>query len=142
MAINYAPNYGSPYNLATYGNAYNPQMVPNMNNQMNYNQQNNQQYDDGSFMAFPVQGESGAQSYLVRNGTSVMLYDFDAGKFWIKSNSNGIPQRLRHFVFKEVFPEQEQQQSQNIQSVTREEFDKLSQAVNKLITELGGTNEQ
>lgn len=142
MAINYAPNYGSPYNLATYGNAYNPQMMPNMNNQINYSQQNSQQMNDGTMMAVFVQGESGANAYPVASGNTVLLIDFDSGKFWLKSNVNGIPQRLRAFSFAEETQGQSQHVAQPTQSVTREEFDKLSQAVNKLITELGGTNEQ
>ena len=137
MAINYAPNF-SPW-ATGFGN-----------NQLNYSgnqfqtptmyptQQVQAQQDDNSLMAVFVQGESGANLYPVRSGTTVMPIDFEAGKFWLKSNANGVPQRLRHFVFHEVFPEQEQhiQASQASNAITREEFNSLANNVNSLANDM------
>ena len=140
MAINYGQNYN-------YGNTFPGNQNPiGFQNPMMYGNQPMQQ-DDNSIMAVFVQGEAGATNYLVRSGTTVMPIDFQAGKFWLKSNTGGIPQRMRHFVFKEVFPEQEQpnQSEQEVPSVTREEFDSLSKNVSviaknmqKLLADLGG----
>lgn len=138
MAINYGQNYGN-----VFPNNQNP---IGYQNPMLYGNQPMQQ-DDNSIMAVFVQGEAGATNYLVRSGTTVMPIDFQAGKFWLKSNTGGIPQRMRHFVFKEIFPEQEQpnQSEKGNASVTREEFDSLSKNVSaiannlqKLLADLGG----
>ena len=96
---------------------------------------------NNTIMTVPVQGEAGANMYPVAAGNTVLLIDFNAGKFWLKSNENGIPSQLRTFTFKE-----EIQKIQNGgSSVTRDEFNTLTQSVtalsenlNKLITELGG----
>ena len=146
MAMNYGQNYG-------YGQSYNNGFA---GNQIGFNQSpvvyGNQPMpqDDNSIMAVFVQGEAGATNYLVRSGTTVMPIDFQAGKFWLKSNTGGIPQRMRHFVFKEIFPEQEQPTEQkNAESVSRKEFDDLSKNVSviannmqKLISELGGASNE
>lgn len=134
MAINYAPNYGLPYpyNNGTWNNGSN-----NYNQmQMFSNGQNAQQVNDNSMMVVFVQGESGANAYPVASGNTVLLMDFESGKFWIKSNVNGIPQRLRSFSFSEEIQGQTQTQSTN--AVSRDEFNKLAENVNKLLAELGG----
>lgn len=97
-----------------------------------------------SFYTVLVNGESGANSYPVASGNTVLLMDFDAGKFWLKStNVNGIPQQLRCFGFKEEIQEPQISNS----TVSREEFNELSQnvmsltnSINKLISDLGGDN--
>lgn len=152
--INYAPNYGmtNPWtsNYTGQNQAFpNNQVNPNLNqNQQLYGNQVPQQ-NFGSFMTVLVQGEAGANAYPVASGNTVMLMDFESGKFWLKSNVNGIPQRLRAFSFLEETQEQTPQAKQNIQSVSREEFDNLSRSVssisdsvNKLIAELGGTSNE
>ena len=92
-----------------------------------------------SMMTVFVNGESGAQAYPVASGNAVLLMDFDAGKFWIKSNVNGVPQRLRVFNFEEEITQEVNE------NVSREEFNNLSSnvanladSVNKLLKELGG----
>lgn len=81
-----------------------------------------------------VQGEEAVNRYPVGIGNTVLLLDFNLGKFWIKTNPNGFPQTPRVFEFKEITP-----QNQNgSEVVTREEFNKLSEQINKLIAELGG----
>lgn len=139
-------NYSNPW-IYGYGNQQymnTPNQMANNQNTMNYANQIPQQ-NYGSFMTVLVQGEAGANAYPVASGNTVMLLDYDSGKFWIKSNVNGIPQRLRTFRFVEESPEQPQAQPNTPQTVTREEFGKLSDSVNvlsdnvkKLIDELGG----
>ena len=149
MATTYTPSYGMNNGYpANYGNQTmqgmtNPTMFGNMN-PIYGNQQNMQ--NTGSFMTVLVQGEAGANAYPVASGNTVMLMDFESGKFWLKSNVNGIPQRLRSFSFVEEVQEQPKQQAQATSTITREEFDnlsgsvaKISDSVNKLIAELGGT---
>lgn len=95
-----------------------------------------------AIMTVPVQGESGANMYPVAMGNTVLLIDFNAGKFWLKSNEGGIPSPLRTFNFKEEIPKIQNDSN----SVSREEFNTLAQSVStmsdnlsKLITELGGS---
>jgi hypothetical protein len=152
MATTYTPSYGINNGYpANYGNQTmqsmaNPTMFSNMNPM--YGGQQNMQ-NTGSFMTVLVQGEAGANAYPVASGNTVMLMDFESNKFWLKSNVNGIPQRLRSFSFMEEVQEQPKQQTQTVQSVSREEFDnlsgnvaKLSDSVSKLIAELGGTSNE
>ena len=101
-----------------------------------------QNQNSNSFYTVLVNGEAGANTYPVASGNTVLLMDFNSNKFWLKStNVNGIPQQLRTFTFKEEI--QEIQNGSN--SVTRDEFNTLSQnvlsltqSVNKLLSELGG----
>ena len=121
------PNY-NPY--------VSPQQVPGqtfMNSQ-----------PSNSFYTVLVNGESGANSYPVASGNTVLLMDFEANKFWLKStNVNGIPQQLRCFSFKEEIQEPKLSDS----AVSRDEFNALSQnvasltdSINKLLKDLGGDN--
>lgn len=95
------------------------------------------QQNTNSVMVVFVEGEAGARSYPVAAGNTVMLMDFNSNKFWLKAtDSNGMPQQLRTFEFKEVVPPQQNQNGTN--SVTREEFNALTEKLDKLINELGG----
>lgn len=97
------------------------------------------QQNNNSVMVVFVEGEAGARSYPVAAGNTVMLMDFNSNKFWLKAtDTNGMPQQLRTFEFKEqVTPQQNQNGTQQI--VTREEFNSLSEKLDKLISELGGS---
>lgn len=107
-------------------------------------QQTGIQNDNPFFISF-VNGESGANAYLVGAGRTGLLFDFNLGKFWIKETDiNGIPKQIRTFSFKEETPKQQVVQS-NENIVSREEFttltqsvSALSQSVNKLLKDLGG----
>lgn len=144
MATTNYQNYQNPW---LYG--YN--QPPTMSNQngMNFNTQFPQQ-NTNNLMVVPINGgEATANAYPVASGNTVMLVDFEIGKFWLKSNVNGIPQRLRPFLFKEELPEQPQQAIQQTTNVSRDEFERLSKSVssisdnvNKLIAELGGTTNE
>ena len=102
------------------------------------------QNDNPFFISF-VNGESGANAYLVGAGRTGLLFDFNLGKFWIKETDiNGIPKQIRTFSFNEETPKQQIVQS-NENVVSREEFatltqsvSALSQSVNKLLKDLGG----
>lgn len=49
-----------------------------------------------------VQGEEGAKAYLVAPGSSVLLMDSEAQKFYIKSaDASGMPMPLRVFAYEE-----------------------------------------
>ena len=118
---------------------------------MNYPMGSNQIFSGQQcdLMTVYVQGEAGANAYPVASGNTVLLIDFDSGKFWLKSNINGVPQRLRAFSFSEIIHEPEQIPDQQISVVTRDEFDSLSNSVmtiannlNKLVSELGGTTNE
>ena len=75
-----------------------------------------------SVMTVFVDGEAGANAYPVAAGYTVMLIDFNSGKFWIKgTDPNGVPQRMRTFDFKEkiVQPGQEQAHAQHGRRIFR-----------------------
>ncbi len=69
-----------------------------------------------------VQGESGAKSFIVNPGQTVLLMDSESNVFYIKSSDNsGMPMPLRVFDYKERVT-QKPETSQNY--ITREEFEK------------------
>ena len=93
------------------------------------------QQNTNSVMVVFVDGEAGARSYPVAAGNTVMLMDFNSNNFWLKStDTTGMPQQLRTFEFKELI----QQPAQSPAGVSREEFNSLSDKLDKLIAELGG----
>ena len=103
--------------------------------------------NDSPFFVSCVNGESGANAYLVGAGRKGLLFDFNMGKFWIKETDlNGIPQPIRTFSFNEETPKPQITQPGN-GGVTRDEFmeltksvSSLSDSVNKLLKDLGGDN--
>lgn len=75
--------------------------------------QYNQQYQPMNQQAIPtpqansgliwVQGETGAKSYLVAPGNTVMLMDSEGDRFYLKSaDASGMPLPLRTFEYKEL----------------------------------------
>ena len=76
-----------------------------------------------------VQGESGAKSYLIAPGQSVLLMDSEKDVFYIKSSDgSGMPMPLRVFEYTERTQQQQQQKQTNVQTnseyITRKEFEK------------------
>lgn len=75
-----------------------------------------------------VQGISGAKSYMVSPGTSVLLMDSEADRFYIKSaDPAGMPLPLRIFNYTEIKENSPQSTCANnatVDYVTREEFEK------------------
>lgn len=79
-----------------------------------------------------VQGETGAKSYLVAPGQTVMLMDSEDNRFFLKSSDNsGMPLPLRIFRYSEQTAGEPQKTPLNApdtearEFVTREEFDAL-----------------
>ena len=92
-------------------------------------------------MVATVQGEAGARVYPVAAGNTVLLIDFDAKKFWLKStDNNGMPSRFATFNFTEEI----RQTGDAGNFISRSEFDGLKKTIDaqlKQIVELikGGT---
>lgn len=74
-----------------------------------------------------VSGEVGAKSYLVTPGSTVMLMDSEAERFYLKSADNaGMPTPLRIFEYKEVSQGQQlPPQHETTEYVTRKEYDEI-----------------
>lgn len=96
-----------------------------------------QQQVTSGLMTIMISSEEEMKNYPVAAGTTVVLAAFNLGKLWLKStDTNGVPQAPREFKLTETI----QPVASNLQgSVTREEFASLTEKVNKLIDELGGT---
>lgn len=100
----YAPQY------------YQPTQIPAFQNQNSNN------------MAW-VQGESGAKSYPLGPNSKMFLFDSEEDCFYVKTtDQNGIPQKLKKFVYYEKTEEQENQQSDY---VTREELEEILSKLRK-----------
>lgn len=88
-----------------------------------------------------VSGEIGAKSYLVAPGTTVLLMDSEAQRFYIKSSDmSGMPV-LRVFEYSEVRPEAQKQplnvpENLNEQFVTREEYNEMRAQYEVILTKL------
>lgn len=95
-----------------------------------------QQQASGNIMTIFIGSEEEANSYPVAAGTTVLLLCFQLKKFWLKSTStSGVPEQLREFTFDEKTPTLTARGS-----VSRDEFDKLSAKIDKLINDLGGAS--
>lgn len=127
MAYNYTNN---PYMNPTLGGI---NFTPYQNQTIPPQPQNN----SGNIMTIFVSSEEEAHSYPVAAGTTVLLLCFNLNKFWLKStNTSGVPEQLREFTFEEkTIPNT----VNGTGGVTREEFDSLSKKIDKLINDLGGT---
>lgn len=94
------------------------------------------QNSSGNIMTIFIGSDEEANNYPVAAGTTVLLLCFQLNKFWLKSTStSGVPEQLREFSFDEKTPTLTAQGS-----VSREEFDKLSSKIDKLINDLGGAS--
>lgn len=96
-----------------------------------------QPQNSGSIMMIQIQSDDEVNTYPVAAGTTVMLINFSTNKFWLKSTStSGVPEPLRRFNFNEEIT----QPQTSANAVSREEFESLSQKIDKLIADLGGNN--
>ena len=138
----YQPNYG--YQYPYYGAQ--PPMPDNLAQlRMNANQMQNavvqpsmpSQNNNASPIIW-VQGESGAKSYLVAPGNTVMLLDAENSVFYLKSaDASGMPLPLRIFDYKERTTAAQQAfggsvtaEAVNLDNfVTRKEFDELKASI-------------
>jgi hypothetical protein len=92
-----------------------------------------------------VQGEAGAKSWIVTPGSTVLLMDSEAQRFYLKSaDANGVP-AMRVFEYSEVAPTRPTQPAQAPQFVTVDEFNAFrAEIVSKLekpANEKGEANE-
>lgn len=128
----YRPTYYDQMQLNPNMNQYNPQFQQNLApTQMSVaNQPMAQQGNNGLIW---VQGETGAKSYIVAPGSTVMLMDSEGERFFLKSaDASGMPLPLRIFDYKERTETPSQAVSapvpaQNVNFdnfVTREEFER------------------
>lgn len=116
-------NYYNPYPAAVPG--YYPNAVQNPVN----NPQPQMQQAQNELMAILIKDDNAVQNYPVANGNSVILMNYDSGKFWIKSMSNiGTPTITEH----EFKPLNSDQNNQTNNLVSRDEFDKLSKSVSEM----------
>lgn len=88
-----------------------------------------------------VSGEIGAKSYLVAPGTTVLLMDSEAQRFYLKSTDiSGMPS-IRTFEYSEVRPEAQKPHlnvAENLseQFVTREEYNEMRAQYEAILTKL------
>lgn len=76
-----------------------------------------------------VQGEAGAKSWIVAPGTSVLLMDSEAQRFYLKTaDQNGIP-NMRTFEYSEVGAAKPQEPQPAAKFVTVEEFNDFRREV-------------
>ena len=116
-------NYYNPYPAAVPGYYQNP-----VNNVQPQPQPQPQQAQN-ELMAILIKDDNAVQNYPVANGNSVILMNYDSGKFWIKSMSNiGTPTITEH----EFKPLNTDQNNQTNNLVSRDEFDKLSKSVSEM----------
>lgn len=123
------PNYYYPQGFQP----YQPMQVPQ---QMTQQPVTSQSHQSNSNQINWVQGEAGAKAYPVAPNNSVLLMDSESSVMYIKSTDNsGMPLPLRIFDYTERTP----QNSHNavaepkIDTVTREEFERLKEDVTRLI---------
>ena len=114
-------NYQNGYQMPIYGQ----QVYPQMQAQQPQQPQNGIQW---------VQGEAGAKSYLVANGSSVLLMDSEKQTFYIKSaDAAGMPS-MRTFDYVErnasVKPSSSAQDAPEY--VTRDELNTLTKRLEAL----------
>ena len=123
---------------------YNPYMqvgTQQLSPYLNYNQFQQTQtlppqqpQQTGSILMIQIQSDDEVNTYPVAAGTTVMLINFSTMKFWLKStNTSGVPEPVREFSFKEKVT-----QAPQTNVVTREEFNSLSEKIDKLLKDLGG----
>ena len=88
-----------------------------------------------------VSGEIGAKSYLVAPGTTVLLMDSEAQRFYLKSTDiSGMP-NIRTFEYSEVRPGAQKPPlnvAENLseQFVTREEYNEMRAQYEAILTKL------
>lgn len=118
-----------------FGGYFPPQQI------FQYQQQPQQQ--NNSVSVVTVQGEAGAKIYPVAAGNTVLLIDFDAKKFWLKSTDlNGMPSRFATFNFTEDI---KASNDNGGNFISRAEFDDLKKSIDQQFKNLadivkGATN--
>lgn len=83
-----------------------------------------------------VQGESGAKSWFVAPGATVLLMDSEAQRFYLKSaDMNGIP-AMKVFEYTEIGAQRPQEPQQATNFVTADVFEAFKKEVTSKLDEL------
>jgi hypothetical protein len=83
-----------------------------------------------------VQGEAGAKSWYITPGSTVLLMDSEAMRFYLKSaDMNGVPV-MRTFEYNEVGAQKPQDVPQQINFVTVDEFNGFKNEVLRKLEDL------
>ena len=135
--------------MAYYNPAFAQMTFPSQQQNQNYTMQQPmytqmQQPQDNSGIIW-VQGESGAKSFAVAPGRSVMLMDSEQSRFYIKTaDASGMPMPLRIFTYHEEPAQTSQINTQEQPKngyVTREEFESFVERV-EAMTKKQNTNKR
>ncbi len=133
------------YPYTPYQNPYYPPYQPPMPDQLAQLRQNQQVQNMQQMPAQPptsnsiiwVQGESGAKSYMVAPGNTVLLMDSEGSSFYLKSTDNSgmpLPLRIFDYVERTAAPKTAPAapQAPQVQYVTQEEFNALADRLTAL----------
>ena len=122
-------NYG--YTNPWAYNNYQQQMLQNTSMQMQPGMQQSAMNTpvQNELMLVLVKDDNAVQNYPVANGNSVMLMNYDSGKFWIKSMTNGVTPTITEHKFEVVNGNQNPPASN---FVSQEEFKALSANVDRI----------
>lgn len=83
-----------------------------------------------------VQGEAAAKSWMIAPGSTVLLMDSEAQRFYLKSaDMNGVPS-MRIFEYTEIGAQRPQEASQTAQFVTVDVFENFRNNVLKKLEDL------
>lgn len=87
-----------------------------------------------------VQGEGGAKAYPVAAGSSIVLFDSETERFYIKTtDQSGMPQPLRIFDYVERSESDVNNVLDTSNFVTRDEFERAIAKLKKPATPKGGS---
>lgn len=135
MNYGYYPQYNTqtayPYMQPNMQNTAIPMQPSTQQNQFMSQQQSamNTPSIQNELMLVLVEDDNAVQNYPVASGNTVMLMNYNGGKFWIKSMTNGVTPTITEHKFEAVNGDKNPQTSN---FVSQEEFDALSQSVAKL----------
>lgn len=134
MNYGYYPQYGAqtvyPYMQPSMQNTAVPMQSTMQQPQIQNQQQSNMNTPiQNELMLVLVKDDNAVQNYPVANGNSVMLMNYDSGKFWIKSMTNGVTPTITEHKFEVVNGNQNPPTSN---FVSQEEFKALSANVDRI----------
>lgn len=122
----------------SYGNNYYPQYSLNaqqrlqqMEQQYPQFAQQNVQLPQQNVSWIPVNGVQGAKDHIVQPGQTVWMMDNNAPVFYVKSADNMGTSSFKAYRFEEIQPDAPQQPDMS-GYVTRDEFNKLKEALNSI----------
>lgn len=134
MNYGYYPQYGAqtayPYMQLNTQNTAVPMQTTMQQPQIQNQQQSNMNTPiQNELILVLVKDDNAVQNYPVANGNSVMLMNYDSGKFWIKSMTNGVTPTITEHKFEVVNGNQNPPASN---FVSQDEFKALSANVDRI----------